>query len=216
MQESHRKSLANYPDPESCVGCRKAVREALTGAHAGRVLSCDIKSHRVPTVLSDRKATFDATLGRVAPEPCAVGDPAHVWKLHAREPGAPEDARRTRRVTGRAVKARRRKTAANVPGESDGRVVPTKGPNNGEHVSPAEGLEGRRPTKENTDRQALVPDSEPDMGGVGQLAGVRNVARKDKRVRFTALLHHVTADRMKASFFALKREASPGVDGVTW
>jgi RNA-directed DNA polymerase len=54
------------------------------------------------------------------------------------------------------------------------------------------------------------------MGGVGQLAGVRNVARKDKRVQFTALLHHVTVNRMKASFFALKREASPGVDGVTW
>jgi group II intron reverse transcriptase/maturase len=35
-------------------------------------------------------------------------------------------------------------------------------------------------------------------------------------MRFTALLHHVTAARMRASFFALKRDAAPGIDGVTW
>jgi len=43
MKESHRKGLAPHPDPESCVGrCRKAAIEALTGAHAGRVLSCEM------------------------------------------------------------------------------------------------------------------------------------------------------------------------------
>jgi hypothetical protein len=42
MKESHRKGLANYPDPESCVARRKATIEALTGAQAGRVLSCEI------------------------------------------------------------------------------------------------------------------------------------------------------------------------------
>jgi len=41
-------------------------------------------------------------------------------------------------------------------------------------------------------------------------------ARKDKRARFTALLHHVTLDLLQDSFFALKRKAAPGVDGVTW
>jgi hypothetical protein len=39
MKESYRKGLANHPDPESCCGRRKAAVEALTGAHAGRVLS---------------------------------------------------------------------------------------------------------------------------------------------------------------------------------
>src|SRR5580693_3593494 len=93
MQESHRKGLANHPDPESCGASRKTVLEALTGAHAGRVLSCEIKPIRVPTVLSDRKATPLAAKGRAARGLCAVGDPAHVWKLHAREPGDPKDAR---------------------------------------------------------------------------------------------------------------------------
>ena len=42
MKESYRKGIANHPDPESCVCRRKAAGEALTGAQAGRVLSCEI------------------------------------------------------------------------------------------------------------------------------------------------------------------------------
>ena len=43
MKESCRKGLTSHPDPESCAVGRKVAREALTGAHAGRVLSCEIK-----------------------------------------------------------------------------------------------------------------------------------------------------------------------------
>jgi hypothetical protein len=42
MKESYRKGIANHPDPESCVGRRKAIGEALAGAQAGRALSCEI------------------------------------------------------------------------------------------------------------------------------------------------------------------------------
>ena len=49
-----------------------------------------------------------------------------------------------------------------------------------------------------------------------RLAGVRKVAKKDRKLRFTALLHHLTTDRLRDSFYALKRNASPGVDGVRW
>ena len=49
MEESYRKGLANRPDPESCVASREAAIEALTGAHAGRVLSCEIIATGVPT-----------------------------------------------------------------------------------------------------------------------------------------------------------------------
>jgi group II intron reverse transcriptase/maturase len=48
------------------------------------------------------------------------------------------------------------------------------------------------------------------------LRGVRQAARRDKGLRFTALLHHVSVARLRASFFALKREAAPGLDGRTW
>ena len=45
---------------------------------------------------------------------------------------------------------------------------------------------------------------------------MRKAARKDKRTRFTALLHHVTVGLLRDSYFALKRDAAPGIDGVTW
>jgi len=48
------------------------------------------------------------------------------------------------------------------------------------------------------------------------LRGVRERAGKNKQERFTALLHHVTPALLRESFYALKRKAAPGVDGVTW
>ena len=45
---------------------------------------------------------------------------------------------------------------------------------------------------------------------------VRQVARLRKKERFTALLHHVSIDLLRMAFYALKRDAAPGVDGLTW
>jgi group II intron reverse transcriptase/maturase len=45
---------------------------------------------------------------------------------------------------------------------------------------------------------------------------VRQAAKARKKERFTALLHHVTAELLKEAYFALKRDAAPGVDGLTW
>ena len=45
---------------------------------------------------------------------------------------------------------------------------------------------------------------------------VRQAARRREKEKFTALLHHVSVDRLREAFMALKRHAAPGVDGVTW
>jgi group II intron reverse transcriptase/maturase len=45
---------------------------------------------------------------------------------------------------------------------------------------------------------------------------VREAARKDGTLRFTALMHHITPELLVDSFYELKRDAAPGVDGVTW
>src|SRR5262245_3450992 len=45
---------------------------------------------------------------------------------------------------------------------------------------------------------------------------VRERARQQKKERFTTLLHHVDVDLLKAAFSWLKRDAAPGVDGLTW
>ena len=53
MKESHIEGVAIHDDPESCAASRKAVREVLTGAHTGSVLSREITTIRVPTQLSN-------------------------------------------------------------------------------------------------------------------------------------------------------------------
>lgn len=45
---------------------------------------------------------------------------------------------------------------------------------------------------------------------------VRQAAKLGKKERFTALLHHIKTDTLRLAFYALKRKAAPGVDGVTW
>jgi RNA-directed DNA polymerase len=79
----------------------------------------------------------------------------------------------------------------------------------------AEGEEGRPMIKENT-HQPNTPSTQSEAHVSQGLAGVRKAARENKEMKFTALLHHMTVDLLRESFYALKREAAPGVDGVTW
>ena len=86
---------------------------------------------------------------------------------------------------------------------------------NKDGTSPAESGEGRPLIKEN----AGQPNTYPTQSGKGVsqgLAGVRKAARENKEMKFTALLHHLTVDLLRESFYSLKRKAAPGVDGVTW
>ena len=53
MKKSYRKGPASHPDPESCVRDGNGTGEALTGAHVGQVLSCEINLSRVPTLLTE-------------------------------------------------------------------------------------------------------------------------------------------------------------------
>jgi len=103
----------------------------------------------------------------------------------------------------------------NAAGESDGRVVPAKCPNKGGSLSPEEGMEGRRPTKENTG-QLAASQMQSWGNALAGLRRVREAAKREKRLRFTALLHHVSVALLTNSFYALKRGAAPGVDGLTW
>lgn len=79
MKESYRKGVANHPDPESCVGYREMSGEALTGAQAGRTLSCEIYlSIGVPTLFREAEGHTTEHAKRVLCGPCAVTDPRHA------------------------------------------------------------------------------------------------------------------------------------------
>jgi len=106
------------------------------------------------------------------------------------------------------------KSNMHVGGESDSRAVPAKCLNKGGKPS-AEGMEGKRLTKENSE-QATASETQSWINASNSLLGVREAAKRDKRLQFTALLHHVSAPLLLDSFYGLKRDAAPGVDGVTW
>jgi len=82
----------------------------------------------------------------------------------------------------------------NLGRESDGCVVPAKCPNQGGGPSPAEGMEGKRPTKENTG-QTAASQMQSWMNASAGLKRVRGAAKRDKRLRFTALLPNVAGIR---------------------
>ena len=77
-------------------------------------------------------------------------------------------------------------------------------------------MEGRELAKGNTGRQN-APRTQGRKGAPSALDRVRQAARRDKKMRFTALLHHVyNPETLREAYFDLKREAAPGVDGETW
>lgn len=45
---------------------------------------------------------------------------------------------------------------------------------------------------------------------------IRQVARQRKKEKFTARFHHINPEMLRTAFYALKRDAAPGVDGTTW
>ena len=110
-------------------------------------------------------------------------------------------------------------------GKSDGPIVPAKPSNNADNgrfdhgqeaLSAAERAEGREPVKGNPQGHN-TPRTQGRTGVQQALARVRQAARKDKKLQFTTLLHHIYNPAMlREAYFGLKRDAAPGVDGQTW
>jgi RNA-directed DNA polymerase len=102
----------------------------------------------------------------------------------------------------------------NERGKSDRSVVPAISPNKAVKAV-AEVGEERGRAKGNTDSKTH-PGHSAGPGESNALGRVREVARRDKDARFTALLHHVSLGRLRAAYWAIRPQAAPGVDGVTW
>lgn len=110
---------------------------------------------------------------------------------------------------------KRNKPVMNDDGQSDGVVVPEKLSN--EAGKPAkETMEGRTPTKGNEEQRNMrQAQNWESMSSKLQL--IREKAKADKEMQFTTLLHHIyNIEALEAAYNALKRDAAPGVDGVTW
>ncbi len=117
--------------------------------------------------------------------------------------------------SGQTGKAKSQTPVMHACGKSDACIVPEKLSNKDWVNQAAETVEERRATKGNTLLKA-APRTQRRIGVSTGLHRVRKVARERKDERFTALLHHVTRTALHESFHALKRQAAPGVDGMTW
>jgi len=100
-------------------------------------------------------------------------------------------------------------------GKSDRPVVPRKSPNKAGQPA-AEAMEGRGLAKGNLPEQNTLRTLSRERVQ-SALERVRQAAKKDRKKRFTALLHHVySLDTLRTAYFSLKKDAAPGVDGETW
>jgi RNA-directed DNA polymerase len=102
----------------------------------------------------------------------------------------------------------------NDPEKSDSGIVAVR-PTNKAGRPVAEWAEPRPGTKGNAQQQRMHRTQ--GRARMSQsLDRVRKAARLRKKDRFTALFHHITVDALRTAFYALRRKAAPGVDGMTW
>src|SRR6266446_3958741 len=102
----------------------------------------------------------------------------------------------------------------NGRGKSDSAIVAGK-PTNKAGQPAAESVEPRAEAEGNASQQSTRRAQ--DRESVSQaLERIRQVARQRKKERFTSLFHHISVELLRVAFFALKRDAAPGVDGLTW
>ena len=98
--------------------------------------------------------------------------------------------------------------------KSDSAIVARKPTNNAGRPA-AEPVERRAGTEGNAGQQRTRRAQ--DRASVSQaLERIRQAARHRRKERFTALFHHISPEMLRTAFFALRREAAPGVDGLTW
>ena len=221
MKVRYRKGIANHPDPESCGGAREGAIEALTGESAGQPLSREIKQSGAPTLLSEAEGhtgegvTREPSTGPARSQTLSM----HGNSLHGNWEISSVPAEQF--TAGGSGKANGRTPDIHAGEKSDACVVPMKDPNNDAASKPAwaEGPEGRRAAKRNVEWSPTPRTQRRNRVSMG-LDGVREAARAakaaGKKVRFTALMHHITPQLLFDSFQQLKKSAAAGVDGMTW
>jgi len=135
--------------------------------------------------------------------------PSACQDVHRAGPGRPSGC-----PLGPGEEGQGRTLIMHDPRESDNGIVPRKPPNN-EQLSLLEAVEGRPLTKGNTTSR---PAARTQSRGPASRGGwrVRQAAKREPHLRFTALFHHLSLELLGESFYALERDAAPGIDGITW
>ena len=212
MEESDTEGLATHSGPESCAGARKGVGEALTGVRAGRAIEPRNQRNRGAHAVIWAEGNIADGANRESSEDPARSKNLCMYGSSMRENRESPPLARSLIMSGPLGEGQGRKPE--LGGQSDSPVVPAKLANKAARAA-AESVEERGLAKGNMDSPACSGPRAGIRASRG-LDRVRQVAERDKEVKFTALLHHVTVESLDRAFWALRPEAAPGVDGQTW
>jgi group II intron reverse transcriptase/maturase len=213
MKELHVEGPATHDDPEPCPSVRKDSGGSVgQGQMQAGLVSSDIRDFGVPTRLTTSEGNI---AGGVTREP--VAGPAESKNQGMHRTFAPENREIPRSPIGRSPggplrEGQGRKPEMHERGKSYSLVVPMKPPNK---AGAAEAVEERGLAERNADGKTR---SRPRAGMrvSHALDRVRQVAKRDKTAKFTALLHHVDIDCLREAYWAINPKAAAGVDKVTW
>ena len=216
MKESYIKGLANHDGPESDAGSRKAAGGAMIGVRTGGVLSCEnIQSTGADALVAGGRQNGHERNGECMSGPARsktsgmCGNSMRENRESLRP--SPRDG------TGeRAGKDKIRKPAMYGRRQSDNSTVPAKLPNKALGNRTAEAVEGRGLTKGKAVQQNTPRTQGRTSGVPNELHRIRQAAIGNKGEKFTALLHHISPERLRTAFQRIKKNAAAGVDGVTW
>ncbi len=220
MEKSYRKEIADHPDPESCEASRKDRLEALTGADAGEVSSREIPQSGTPTLLSEAEGKMTASDKASSSSVPRGRRPSARIETSSAATGIPHVPPKGDDLSECPSKANGLAVGKHGHGESDESIVSKKPANRiPKHhlVFPeAELVERRASIKRNTVQLSTSRTQSRKHEVSPGLERVRQNTRKDKKMKFTALLHHLNESSLFRAFHRLEPKASPGIDGVVW
>ncbi len=200
MRVQYGKDVASHSGPESCGVAREGDAEALTGETGGSAREPRNQKSGTPTPLCDAEGKTDQGDKGESWDGPARSETLHTpgsflhrsWEISA-VPGAT--------TPGNSGKAQCHKPEQPAVEKSDAFILPEKPSNKGDNS--AEMVEGRSAVKGNADRVS-VPRTQSRISCASMgLGGVREAARRDRRLRFTALLHPITPQLLVDSFYRL-------------
>ena len=213
MKVQYGKDVANHSGPESCGDAREGVAEALAGETGGSAIEPRNPKFGTPTPLSDAEGNMNQGDRRESWDSPARSETLHTpgsflhrsWEISA-VPGET--------TPGGSGKAKCHTPDPPAVEKSDALILPGKPSNKG--LQTMEMVEGRSAAKGNAEQDPTPRTQSRNSRVSTGLEGVRQAARRNRRLRFTALMHHITPQLLVDSFYSLQRKAAAGVDGVTW
>ena len=206
--------MVNHSGPESCVVSREGHGEALTGETGRPAIEPRNKPSGVPTLSFEAEGnTKHGDSHQPSSDPARSETLCMSGSLSYESSEISSVSTENGRVDG-VGKVLNRNPAIYAGEKSDTPIRPEKWTNKG--GKPAEAAEERGVANGNSEETTAARAQNRDKPASKGLQGIREAARRDRDCHFTSLLHHITPDLLRDSYYRLSRSAARGIDGTSW